>query len=184
MGELDAFNPPLGVGSLGIRTGSGDDKAAFGNQVDFIGMNLLEITVLSYWVMTTVENNQLVPNMPDLQFEIDPNLAGDPDEHFTTLINEHENTLPGWTEIDTTQEGEWWITGTSGTITGCDQAGPCTWDELLIALNDGDDAPPMILTVQFNKGRNNPFSGAVDALTINDTTYDFEPTGVTETPAG
>ena len=29
--------PPLGVGSLGIRTGSGTDKAAFGDQVDFSG---------------------------------------------------------------------------------------------------------------------------------------------------
>src|SRR4029079_169124 len=29
--------PPLGVGSLGSRTGSGNDKAAFGDQVDFSG---------------------------------------------------------------------------------------------------------------------------------------------------
>ena len=29
--------PPKGIGSLGIRTGSDNDKAAFGNQVDFGG---------------------------------------------------------------------------------------------------------------------------------------------------
>ena len=53
----------------------------------------------------------------------------------------------------------------------------------MTAINDGGDEA-FIYTVQFTKGRNWPFSGAVDALTINDTTYDFEPTGVTETPAG
>jgi hypothetical protein len=32
--------------------------------------------------------------------------------------------------------------------------------------------------VQFSKGRDHAFSGAVDGLTLNDTTYDFEPYGV------
>ena len=37
-----------------------------------------------------------------------------------------------------------------------------------------------LLTVQLTKGRDYAFSGAVDALQLNDTVYDFEPLGVTE----
>ena len=36
--------PPMGIGSLGVRTGSATDKAAFGNEVDFAGQALASIT--------------------------------------------------------------------------------------------------------------------------------------------
>jgi hypothetical protein len=41
---------PNGVGSLGLRTGSPDDKAAFGNQADFQGRSLSEIQTVAYSV--------------------------------------------------------------------------------------------------------------------------------------
>ena len=58
----------------------------------------------------------------------------------------------------------------------------CTFAELLTALDDGAPAA-LIGTVGISKGTDNAFSGAVDALQINDTVYDFEPNGVFETPA-
>ena len=40
-----------------------------------------------------------------------------------------------------------------------------------------------ILSAQITKGRDFAFTGAVDALQINNSVYDFEPFGVTKTPA-
>ena len=40
-----------------------------------------------------------------------------------------------------------------------------------------------ILSAQITKGRDYAFTGAVDALQINNTVYDFEPFGVTESAA-
>ena len=48
--------PPMGIGSLGIRTGSPDDKAAFGNQVDWVGTSLSTISTVSFYIFTTGEN--------------------------------------------------------------------------------------------------------------------------------
>ena len=45
-----------------------------------------------------------------------------------------------------------------------------------------DLEPALIGTVGITKGTDFAFSGAVDALQINDTVYDFEPNGVFETP--
>ncbi len=183
----DRTGPPAGIGSLGIRTGSGDDKAAFGNQVDFFGEFLNSITTLEFSVFTTIENSNEAPNnMPSLVFEINPNLTANPGIVFSSLVMIHDNTAPGvWTEIDAMGDTAMWgLTGSAGPTTGCDLALIlCTWDEVMTALNDGGDEA-FIYVVQFHKGRDFPFSGAVDALTINGTIYDFEPTGVTATPAG
>lgn len=171
--------PPFGVGSLGMRTGSPDDKTSFGDQVDFIGMPLADVAQLSYWVFTTTENNDVDPtNLPNIQFEIDANLSPEPSVDFTTATFAPPAQLPGWHQIDAVTEGEWFLTGTEGTDTGCTQVTTCTLAELQTAAPDAT-----ILTVQFNKGRDNAFSGAVDGLQINSDVYDFEPLGVLVTAA-
>jgi hypothetical protein len=176
--------PPLGVGSLGIRTGSGNDKAAFGDQVDFSGdpFTSAAITTLGYSVFTTGENITAggAGNLPNLQFEINPNLAADTTDVFSTANFIPPGQSPGWSPIDAIGTGEWFLTGVTGTLTGCTQATTCTFAEMMTALNDGGD-PASILTVQFSKGRDNAFSGAVDALKIDADTFDFEPFGVTVT---
>ena len=173
------FAPPFGIGSLGIRTGSGEDKAAFGNQVDFAGAPLSEISELGYWVATTSENRAANPaNLPNLQFEIDAKLTGPPVVDFTTANHIAPAVLPGWHQIDAVATGEWFLSGTEGDDTGCNQTTTCTLAELQAAVPDAT-----ILTVQINKGRDFAFSGAVDGLQINDDVYDFEPLGVTITSA-
>jgi hypothetical protein len=65
------------MGSLGVRTGSPADTAAFGNEVDFVGDPLTDLTTVSYSVYTTGENNALSPeNAPSVTFEVDPTRAG------------------------------------------------------------------------------------------------------------
>ena len=60
----------------------------------------------------------------------------------------------------------------------------CTYAEVLAYLssnNDSTQGDATVLTVQITKGRDYAFSGAVDALVIGATTYDFEPLGVIAT---
>lgn len=173
--------PPLGIGSLGIRTGSGTDKTAFGNQVDFVGQEVNDLTTVSYSVFTTGENFTKSPyNIPSITFEIDPNLAAHATNYSSLVFVSDQADPNAWTELDATDDatGFWFLTGAAGTATGCTQGGDtCTFDEVMDALDDGGDAAT-ILTAAVTKGKDYAFSGAVDKLVINDTTYDFEPFGV------
>ena len=104
--DLIRAGPPAGIGSLGLRTGTGEDAAAFGNQVDFFGELLSDITTLEFSVFTTIENNDEAPtNMPSLSFEVNPNLAVNPGVVFSTLVLVLDNTTPGvWSTVDVTSD--------------------------------------------------------------------------------
>jgi hypothetical protein len=177
--------PPLGIGSLGIRTGSGTDKAAFGNEVDFQGLGFAGITTLGYSAFTTTENitaGGTGVNLPSLEIEIDPNLAANATNFSTAVfLPAAASNVAGWNTIDTVTTGQWFLTGAAGTATSCTQATTCTFAALQAALADGGDAAT-IFTVEFSKGRDFAYSGAVDALKFNTDTYDFEPFGVTKNP--
>ena len=83
-----------------------------------------------------------------------------------------------WTDIDATTSGQWGLTGAAGTATGCSLSGSlCSFSAIQAALADGG-ADATIYTVAINKGKDYAFSGAVDALVINNQTFDFEPFGV------
>jgi hypothetical protein len=180
--------PPMGVGSLGINTGSGADKAAFGNQVDFSGDLFSALTTVSYSVFTTGENISQAPgqaNMPSITFEIDPNLSTVANEFSSMVFVPANSSAPGvWRNIVATDDAAGAVWGLTGADMPCNINGVrCTWTELQAALNDGGEEAT-IATVQLTKGRDFAFSGAVDALQINNEVFDFEPTGVvTTTPA-
>jgi hypothetical protein len=192
--------PPLGIGSLGIRTEGTDidgaepaataDKASFGNQVDFFGDLVGDLEKVGFSVFTTGENianGATVANMPTIQFEIDPNLADTTTDDYTSMVyNPANGAANDWTEFDATDDTQgptWFLTGTEGSATACSQATPCTFTAIQDALDEGtitapDPDPATIYTAQIVKGRDFTFSGAVDALQINDKVYDFEPFGV------
>ena len=173
--------PPMGVGSLGIRTGSATDKASFGNQVDFAGQTLASITSVSFWEFTTRENrrdnltNPTPDNLASVAFEINPNNSA---QTFSTL-NYVPHNLPAnvWTKV-TTDTKDWWLTGAAGAATNCNDVTYCTLEQIKAALPNAT-----LYTVQVGKGRDNPFSGAIDALQIGAKVYDFEPFGVIEKTA-
>jgi hypothetical protein len=193
-------DPPFGVGSLGIRTGGrdnatggpSDDKAAFGNEVDFAHMLVSDLTAVSFFVYTTSENIASSPtNLPNISIEISARLDAVPGlVDFTTMVYEPPAQLPArWRKHDAVadQTPHWRLTGAEGDETECNQVTACTFTDLILALT-ADDAtdgePAEIGTVGIAKGRDSAFSGAVDGLQINDTVYDFEPNGVFATPAG
>ena len=167
--------PPAGVGSLGLRTGSGADKAAFGNQVDFVGDALSGVDAVSFWVFTTGENRTVSPeNLPNVTVEIDPDSTSDAAPNFSSLVFAPADApANAWSEIDASTAERWWLTGDAGTNTGCTQADFCTLDQVQTALSNAS-----VLSVAIGKGRDSAFSGAVDKLVWNTTTYDFEPFGV------
>jgi hypothetical protein len=174
---------PYGEGSLGIRTGSPEDKAAFGNQVNFAGDPLAGISTVSYSVYTTRENNaRYAENGPSVTFEIDPTGQGDTTTpNYSSLVYVPEAAADNeWTKLEASSADRWFLTGAAGTSSGCTQATYCTLDEVKAKY-----ANATLLTAQITKGRDYAFSGAVDGLQINDVVYDFEPTGVTQAaPAG
>jgi hypothetical protein len=166
--------PPMGVGSLGIRTASPNDKTAFGTEVDFQGKTLASISSVSFWEYTTGENrSKYAGNVASLAMEINP---ANGQQTYSTL-NYVVQDLPAnvWTKV-TADQKSWYLTGAAGTATGCNQTTYCTLAEVKEALPDAT-----LFTVAITKGRDYAFSGAVDALQIGSTTYDFEPFGVIAT---
>lgn len=165
--------PPLGVGSLGLRTGSATDKAAFGNELDFRGRALP--TVVGYSIYTTGENAALAAdNLPNITFEVDPSGPSGTGPNYSSLVYNPTAVTPNaWTQQDASSAARWWLTGAAGTSTGCTLAHSCTLEQVRTALPEAT-----LLTVTVSKGRDRAFSGAVDALRVDGQVFDFEPLGV------
>ena len=169
---------PMGTGSLGFSVGSPAEKAAYGNEKDFVGEPVSDLNEVGFSVFTTGEDAARgKPNMPSITFEIDPNLAAT-QSNFSSLVFVPNNTAPNaWTSIDATDPdmGFWFLTGAAGTATNCNQTTTCTFSQVKDALGTG----ATILTAQVTKGRDFEWQGAVDALRINAQVFDFEANGVT-----
>ena len=132
---------------------------------------------------TLTENINTAPNnMPGIAFEMNPNLAANPTDNFTTLVFVPPVSAPGWSNfIDGTTTGLWGLSGGEFDAVPCGiNNSLCSWADLQAFLNDGGDAPTL-LSVSITKGVDNEWHGAVDGLRINNTVYDFEEHGVTST---
>lgn len=183
--------PPYGTGSLGIEvadqsTSNPDprEKVDFGNEVDFYGDPVLGLKNVGFRVFQTNENVVAggTDNLPNIRFEIDPNLTSLPATDYSSLgwlpaafPTTYENQWSPY--IDATSNGSWYLTGAAGGATGC--ATSCTWAQIKTALDDsGSVGRPIIYSAAVSKGRDNAWVGAVDGLRINQTIYDFEADGV------
>ena len=173
--------PPFGVGALNIRTGSSADKAAFGNEKDFLGHLVSSLTQVGFSVFTTGENSKAGNNMPAITIEIDPNMTAST-SNFSSLVYVPANGAGSqWTsfDADADTENHWGLTGAQFSADKCSLNGTrCTLAEVQALLNDGGEAAT-VYSIAIGKGRDFAFSGAVDALVINNKTFDFEPLGVT-----
>lgn len=169
---------PYGIGALMLRTGSAEDKASFGNEVDFAGDRLDGIDTLSYWAYTTGENNaRYNENNISLNLEIDPTGTATGGPNYSSLVYVPVAAPDNaWTKQDASTADRWFLTGAAATASGCTQAAYCTLAEVQSYY-----ANATIYSVQLTKGRDYAFSGAADGLQINDDVYDFEPFGVSKT---
>src|SRR3954469_25279116 len=186
-------NPPNGDGSLNLAvqgapaftSSAQQEKSSFGDETDFLGDSLSGITQVGFWVFATDTDLAQNPNMPDIGIEVDRNgpAAGAPG--FSTLVfapansttpNQWSPYIDGTTVTPGPGPVGWYYTGSGNT---CNISNPCTFDAAKAEYPDAT-----IFTVAVNKGRDFAFQGAVDALRINDTIYDFEEHGVSEKNAG
>src|SRR4051794_14730309 len=122
--------PPLGTGSLKILVGDSTEKAAYGNEVDFVDAPLASITAASFDVYTTGENRAISPaNLPSLAFEVDPSGPGSADApNFSTLVSLPADAPANKWSTQDAAAGKWFYTGAAGTASGCNQTTPCTFD--------------------------------------------------------
>lgn len=178
--------PPYGKGSLGIEVADNStslspsgEKVDFGNEVDFFGDRVRDLRKLGFHVFQTGENVDYggAENMPNIRFEIDPNLSTHPGDNYSTMVwvPDAAPVTDRWSPfIDATSTGYWYLTGNE---TACTQAAECTFEELKTSLNDGGEEAT-VLTAAVGKGRDYMWIGAVDGLRINHNVYDFEANGV------
>jgi hypothetical protein len=175
-----ASRPPYGNGSLNVTVATGE-RAAFGNEVDAFG-TVDDLDAVGFSVFTTGENSgRGNPNMPNITFEINPNLSSTPSTFsslvFVAAANSPANQWSGYIDATSAAAGFWWLTGAAGTATGCTLAAQCSFDEIKAALDDGAPAAA-IGTAAVTKGADFAWSGAIDGLRINSQIFNFEETGV------
>ena len=181
--------PPIGEGSLELNVMSPTSKVDFGDELDYQGQAVSDLTNVGFSVYTTAENSSRssAPNMPSIRFEINPMTAGGTTTTYSTLVfTPTADTAPGkWTHIDATTEGLWGLTGGqfNEPATMNERCGlngtRCTFAQIQTFLATGGGAT--IYTVAVGKGKDFTFEGAVDGLEINNQTVDFEPNGVNVT---
>jgi hypothetical protein len=183
-GAIGRLSPPSGLGSLNLSAAT-NEQVVYGNEVDFF-RRPFDVTAVGFSVYNNLENINAGPgNMPSIKFEVDPNRA-ESTSNFSTLNFVPDVTPPGvWTDIDATTTGLWFGTGAAFAGTVCDPNGSlCTWDQLQELINPaGDLEGPVLLSVGVGYGRFLEWHGAIDALRVGDTVYDFEEYGVTPTAA-
>ncbi len=178
--------PPYGRGSLGIEVADDSttqnppsEKVDFGNEVDFYGDPVLGLKKVGFHVFQTGENVTYggAKNMPNIKFEIDPNVSAHPNDDYSTMVwvPDASPVTDRWSPyLDATSTGYWYLTGNE---TACNQAAECTFQQMKNSLDDGG-AKPTIYTAAVGKGRDHMWIGAVDGLRINRHIYDFEASGV------
>lgn len=178
--------PPYGQGSLGIEVADQStslnprsEKVDFGNEIDFYGDRVLSLNKVGFHVFQTGENVGYggPRNLPNIKFEINPNVAAHPGDTYSTLVwvPDAAPVTNRWSPyLDATTTGYWYLTGNE---TFCTQAAQCTFTQLKASLNDGG-AVPTIYSAAVGKGPDFLWTGAVDGLRINQNIYDFEANGV------
>jgi hypothetical protein len=174
--------PPLGTGSLNLLVRDGTEKIAYGDEVDFAGKPLAGFTRLGYSVYQGFDYKPSVI-LPSIAFEVDPKLS--PSVTYSSLVyvppKAEQADSYTWKTFDATADpggpSGWYFTNAAtAAATQCGQAAGehfCSWADVQAATPDA-----VVKTLAFSKGRDSEFTGAVDALRVNDTVYDFEESGV------
>lgn len=184
--------PPYGQGSLGIEVADAStsltppsEKVDFGNEVDFFGDPVRGLRRVGFHVFQTGENEAYggKENMPNIRFEIDPNLNTSNSNYASLVwVPDAAPVTNRWSGfIDATSTGHWFLTG--NVAPACNQAARCSFEQVQAALDDGG-AGATVHTAAVGKGRDHMWIGAVDGLRINRNVYDFEPGGVRTLRAG
>lgn len=168
---------PLGVGSLQLSTPTSSDKV-YAFNYEHIGQRLADVSAIGY--STYQESAAVGVQVPSINIEIDKNGGSfQPGDYATLVFEPVYNTdqgavAPGsWQSWDAYNGGSarWWSTRTlPGGI--CAFSCYATWSQIVAANPNAT----ILGGFGVNQGSGNPgLTADVDALTLNSTTYDFEP---------
>jgi hypothetical protein len=165
---------PLGAGSLELTTPTGADKV-YAFNYDHVGTQLDDVNAMGYSTYRSAGSAQQVAA---INVEVDVNGTSTPGG-FTTLVFEPVyNTDQGavvsgqWQTWDAYNGGNarWWSSNAIPSAPNRDTF--VTWNTITAANPDA----VIVGGYGNNQGSGNPaLTTAVDALTFNNTTYDFEP---------
>lgn len=181
-------NAPAGKGSAELTVNStGREILA---KAAYQGVFLRDLTRLEYWTHRTYPAAGIV--QISLQFNIDRDLTDSVETWQGRLVFEPYFTHPAeaaragvwlrWDTQDNAPLGSWWFTGApqSAPVTGCAQADPCTWSEVLAKFpNVGVHRTFGAVLLKAGGPVPGGFVGNTDALTIGcrgrTILWDFEP---------
>ncbi|CAO3674053.1 unnamed protein product [Umbelopsis vinacea] len=189
--------PPIGNGALAFliegRPSFTDslmwETADFGNEVDYYGKLVQDITAVGYYVFNTdvdasSGSTGTVPaNLPNIAFEAIFPISGA--NVYTSIVwQPPSNVAPlnQWSRfIDATTEGTWYFSRDSrlSSTPSCPYATPCAFSEMLqkaILV----DSTAYLISAAISKGHDFNWQGAIDGLRINNKTINFEFDGVYE----
>ena len=186
--EFGPGDPPAGRGSaeLWVDSTGGEILAKAAYQ----GTPLHNFTRLEYWTYRTAPMVAIVQIA--LQFNIDRDLMDTDESYQGRLVYEPYYSHPieaarsgvwlRWNTQDEAQPGSWWFTRAPQNlpVTGCSQADPCTWSEVLAKFpHIGVHRTLGAVILKAGGGWAPGFVGNTDALTIGcggrTITWDFEP---------
>ncbi len=171
-------DPPLGQGSANLVVDSTGGVVL--GKAGYQGLRLNAITNLEYSTYRTSGGDALAIA---LQFNIDADVTDNSDDFQGRLVYEpyYTHTVTTgewqtWDPMDDAGAGNWWFSNAAlAAASGCSIAAPCTWTEVLLAFpNAGIHNTLGAVYLKAGGGWAGGFDGNVDALTINDDTYDFE----------
>ena len=166
---------PLGSGSAQLKvTDTAQGYMVFKSTLG--GTKLSDLSTLSYKTYVQSGNNLIAPT---LQLNIDRDVTDADNSWQGRLVYEpymNGSVSDGQWQTWDASAGKWWITRPASFDSQCGQGSPCTISELTalfpsIGINGGANAG-----IGFKAGSTwTNFIGNVDAFTINNKTYDFEP---------
>lgn len=167
--------PPLGTGSANLVVDS------VGRQIlataSHAGTRLDSIGALTYSTYRAAGSNALAIS---LQLNWDPNVTDGDNTFQGRLVYEpyfthtvQTGVWQTWNTQDNAAAGNWWFSRLLYQAT-CSQANPCTWAEVLAAYPNAGVWASGGVILKAGGPWAGGFDGNVDALTIGETTYDFE----------
>jgi len=188
----------MGLGSAQLTTSGPTDGQilALYNPSKYGGLKLSSITNLLYWTYQSASNPSPVTAI-SLGFDIDLTVSSGAHSYQGRMVYEPYNNVANvpvgtWSKWDAINggSGKWWFSHAPALTGGiCTQGAPCTWSQILTDFPDaGIWAGDGGIIFKAGSNWNGTFSGNVDDFTIGvngtNTTYDFEPSCTSTTPAG
>lgn len=152
------------------------EKAEYGSEVEFAGLEIAEITEIGFSVYIADSTAGNYP-MPNIQMEVDPKVAG---KTYSSLVYNPGETTPNIFEyVDATtvpadsSEGWWFSNGTVAAATGCLLSSPCSLAEVQAEAPEAE----ISYSLGLGKGRDTLGEILIDEFKLNGTTYTFGPEG-------